>query len=183
MVDSVLSDSEASGVRAIVLPAVEGALLLPGAMLAEVIPCESLDVSPEPPVWMLGRTQWRDRRIPVVWFSKGGAGTDGSTHSAGIPAPRTLKLAVVYALNAQSGFDFYGIACTAVPRPVTASERSVRSSASAGQELWPFLAQAVRVDGEAAFIPDFDALETALGEVAASGATSGIDAANQAAAG
>lgn len=150
----------AETVRSIILPLSGDALLLPGAMLAEVLSCGDLKPIDDAPQWLVGSISWRERELPVIDLSgqRDGPSSEGEQH----------KLAVVYALHASAQLRCYGLLCNAVPRPVQASPLSVKASAGSESVERKFEAQAVRVDGERAYIPDIDALESAMLEGAGS---------------
>ena len=145
-------------VRSILLPLPGDALLLPGAMLAEVLSFGSLQALEEGPAWLLGAMSWRARELPVVDL----AADRGKTRPRASGAPEPHKIAVVYALNTGVHLRCYALLCSAVPRPVLASPLCVRPSGVIENTGRHFEGQAVRVDGEQAYIPDVDALERAM---------------------
>jgi chemosensory pili system protein ChpC len=155
------TNGDAAPVRSIELPIADDAVVIPGAMLAEVLSFEELERVEDAPDWILGTVLWRGRELPVISLAL----TSDRRAVDGKQAQRASKLAVVYALAACDELRCYAVACSGVPRPVLASELSVRVCSTAGHVDRLFAGQAVRVDGKHAYIPDIDALEKALLEV------------------
>ena len=148
-------------VRAMVLPMGGDYAVVPSAMLAEVVTRSTLTVRPDAPGWVRGSITWRTREVPVV--SLGRAALERVVEAdAG-----QRKLAILFALSGTTALPAYAVECDAVPRPVLASEASTRLT-STSSEGRPFSKLSVRIDGEAAFVPDLDALETAMLEGAQS---------------
>ena len=155
-------DDQAAGatqiLRSVFLPLPGDGLLLPGAMLAEVLTFGSLRAVPDTPPWVIGSMSWRGRELPVVNL----AASAGGARRLNGEDTKPFKRAVVYALNPGVNLRCYALLCSAVPRPVLSSALRVQAASESANTGRMFAALAVRVDGARAYIPDVDALEAAM---------------------
>jgi len=146
-------------VRAVLVPLVHEALLVPTAVVAEVAPYAGPLAMPGVPAWVLGSVDWRGRSIPVVSMdvAMGGA--------AGVVAGQRTRIAVLRTLDAHPEMPLYGLLASGTPRVLQASAESLHR-VEAGAGMPPFVLERVTVAGtETALIPDLDSLQTSLLEL------------------
>jgi chemosensory pili system protein ChpC len=149
-----------TGVRSLLIPVEETNLLLPGTVIAEIIPY----VPPAPPGeraapnWLLGSISWREQRIPLISFDL--LTGDGA---AGEATPRS-RVVVLKGLSAQVGLPFYGIVSRQIPRLLRLQEESLELVDAEG-DTTPGVQCQVLADGESAAIPDLPFIEQQLAAV------------------
>lgn len=156
-----MSDADykpADEVRGVLIPVGENNLLLPNAVVAEVIDYRDPtgEVDPADAAWLLGRVSWRQRMLPLVAFE----GLLGGAFSL----PRRARIAICHALDPASEYDFIGIVSGGIPRLVRVQESAIETL-NLGQdyETKPVLAR-VRLNDVVALIPDMDQLGQLLAE-------------------
>lgn len=145
----------ADAVRSLFVPVTGGTLLLPGTVVAEIVPyAEPGPVSAGADPWLVGLFDWRDYRIPLVAYEA----------AFGQPVPTSgsaTRIAVLKALSNLDGLPYFGIIAQQIPRLVTVQEDSIERLDAEGESA-AFAGQAVLANGEPAVIPDLDWLETQL---------------------
>ncbi len=138
---------------AVLLPLAEQNLLVPAAVVAEVVDY----VQPEPedswPSWVLGVFPWHGRMLPLV-----------SVQAAmGLPTTpaqvRRARIVVLHTLGGEAGLPRYALLVTDTPRVISIWPEFVHAATTrpAGE---PYVRQRVSLpDAESAIIPDLDALQ------------------------
>ena len=147
---------QATALRAVLLPLQQQDLLLPAAVIAEVVDY----VEPEPgdswPAWVLGVFVWHGQRLPLVSMEA----------ALGLKSPRELgrraRIVVLHTLGGSPGLPRYGLLVHDTPRVVSIWPESLRGS-DPGEGAEPYVRQRVTLpEAELAIIPDLDALQSAL---------------------
>lgn len=146
-------------IRGVLIPLQSGQLLLPNAAVAEVIDYRQPAVQENAPEWLLGSTDWRQRKLPVIRLET----------LLGLPVSGDSvrqRIAVCHSLNEDARRPFFGIVTAAIPRLVRIREEmlSGRDADSSLVEA-PLLAE-VLFDGVEAMIPDLARIERLLVEAA-----------------
>jgi len=144
-------------VRCLALPIVGENILVPNAMVAEVLSANAVSLAVGGPEWLLGNIAWRSTALPLVCMEAalGGARCEVGTRS---------KVVVLNALSENDLLENYAVLVQGIPHQVLATEQTVvRDTPINGAR--PFVAVDLRVEGERAFIPDLDAVEEALLDV------------------
>lgn len=140
-------------VQTLLLPLQQAALLVPTALVAEVVNVDD-DLQPLPggADWMLGLLNWRARPVPVVSFEAllgGAAATRG----------RRSKIVVFYPLPGRKPHEYFGLLTAAEPQPREFTDLETANLKGAAVESGnAYLAMSLRLDNLTAGIPDFDAL-------------------------
>ncbi len=142
-----------------------GQLLLPNATISEVLSYSAPEPVEEGPDWLLGRLRWRGWRLPLVAFSPlSGQGAE----AAGLGS----KIVVLKALGGDPRLPFFALLTHGFPRLVTIAADVLLDAGddeSDASTALPFGVRArVRLNDEDAFIPDIDAIETAVRDALAS---------------
>lgn len=141
-----------ANIHSLLLPLQDHLLLLPNAAVAEIIDYRDPQSLNDIPAWCLGKVTWRGLEIPLVSY-EAFVGGEASGESS------RLRIAVLNTLNGNHEVPFVGVVLKGIPRLLTAASDSV--SAEAGAATAGILAQ-VQAGGEAALIPDIDALERSV---------------------
>jgi chemosensory pili system protein ChpC len=140
-------------VRSVLIPLGDRQLLLPNAVVAEVMGYQTPDALEGVPEWFLGNLAWRGIMIPVISFeAMSGAEVVTPGHRG--------RIAIMNALNNHPRFSHYGLVVQAIPSLVRVSIDNVMPAASSGEdEDSPLIRQAVDLDMSPSYIPDLDEME------------------------
>lgn len=141
-------------VRSLVLPLERGNVLVPGALISEVISYVEARPVANAPAWILGVISWRGIALPVVSME---IATGGMSPTVGVRA----RVAVLSTLSSESEVSFYGVVVQALPKVVLASKETVRAKTDQGT-LPPFVYAEVELESGYAMIPNFQGLEAEL---------------------
>ncbi len=143
-------------IRCLMIPLqTEVSLLLPNAAVAEIIDFHGVSALPDKPDWVVGETDWRQRRLSVVRFEI----LLGEAMPVDNPRQRIV---VCHVLDPQAKRPFVGLVAANIPRLVRIQESMLEGMSM--PERWqeqPFRA-ALRCDGQTVIIPDLPALEREL---------------------
>jgi len=143
-------------VRAVQIPLHSGQLLLPNTSVAEVAGYREPRQLPDSPDWLLGMVDWRQQELPLVCF-------DGLL---GMPLKKMgvrARLAICNTLGENSLFPHIAVLAQSIPRLVRVSEEMVEVDPEPLELSEPVLQQ-VLINGEKAWIPDLDVLESLVEE-------------------
>ena len=153
---SFVSKTANGGVRSALIPLSEGALLLPNAVVAEVIGYRVPEPVEGAPDWFLGRVAWREKLLPVISFEKVLGRTAGEVgHRA--------RIIIVYGLGGDGvTLPYYAILARTIPRLSQVSAVNIEEHPDDAQH--DTVAAHVLVDGEEAWIPNVDALTNMINE-------------------
>ncbi|MEN1957450.1 chemotaxis protein CheW [Luteimonas changyuni] len=150
-----------------VLMQVEGArLLMPNAMIAEVLSYAPPEPLADAPDWLLGRIRWRGWQLPLASFSRlaGIADDAGGLGS---------KVVVLKALGGDSHLPYVALLTKGFPRLVTVSRDALVADAGEGDadgdapQLPLGVLMRVLLNDEPTLLPDVDAIEGAIREALA----------------
>ena len=141
-------------VRSVWVPLADGYLLLPNALVAEVVgysPPEPIDKAPD---WLLGRSSWRGENLPLISFER--------LIGRQLPTPgKRARIMVLYGLGDYvEQLPYYGLLALDTPRLLRASVKTLEPDPHL--EAMPGIAQGALI-GEGinqrpAWIPDVDYL-------------------------
>ncbi len=141
-------------VRTVLLPLHYGQLLLPNASVAEVAAFRESSELPGSPEWLLGVIRWQWKEIPLICFDT----------LVKMPPKKTgirARIAICYTLGGNPKRPFLGILTQSIPHLARATEDVIESDPEPS-ELGSGVIQQVLVNGEKAWIPDLDAIESML---------------------
>ena len=143
-------------VHALLVPLQQIALLVPTALIAEVVNLEDLVPVPRGPNWMLGALNWRARAVPVVSF-------DALLGHVPQPPGRRAKLVVFYPLEGRQSWEYFAVMAASEPQPRAFSDQdATQLKGAVAVNSSPYVAMALNLAGELAMIPDFHALHRAF---------------------
>lgn len=146
-------------IRSLVVPLDRELMLLPGSVVAEVVPYKEPEPAPEgAPAWLVGMVSWREQRVPLLSIEAFISGNAA-------PAPSSsARIAILKTLDTSRGFPFYGLLTRQIPRLVSV-QPDVVEPAVAGDTPRHGIAADLLFNGEPIMIPDVDALEAGLSAV------------------
>jgi chemosensory pili system protein ChpC len=147
-----MSQAATKEVRSVLIPLNELQLLLPNAVIAEVIGYQQ----PEPPEgekpdWYVGSYVWRGVIIPVVSF-------EGMLGERVIMPGHRGRIMVMNTLGQDQKLTHIGLLVQAIPSLVRVGANNV-VPVSPEDELDPLIKQQVELDLNPAMIPDLDEIE------------------------
>lgn len=151
-------DPEENTVRCLALPIVDEQILVPNAVVAEVFAAHTVSPASGGPDWLLGSLTWRDRVLPLICM-------EAALGGARLEAGARSKIVVINALSASEPLENFAVLLQGIPHQVLATDHTVTLESPINGAR-PFVALDLQVEGERAFIPDLDAVEKALLEVA-----------------
>ena len=139
---------------AMLVPITGEALLVPGTVIAEMIPYREPDQVEGKPDWFLGEVTWRDEKVPVISFELARNGEY---------QPRTTetRIAVINGVSGDSTLPFYAMPVEGIPRSIKLEPDDIvqlkdKKHTADVIKMW------VKASGVEAVIPDFDKLEEKL---------------------
>ena len=145
-------------VRSVLIPLGDRQLLLPNAVVAEVMGFQVPDPVKGAPEWFLGNLAWRGVMIPVVSFE---AMLGGEALTPG----HRGRIAILNALGDQPRLSHYGLVVQAIPSLMRVSSDNVIPVIREEVADNPLIRQSVDLDMSPAFIPDLDEMERQIGSV------------------
>jgi chemosensory pili system protein ChpC len=138
---------------ALLVPVTGQLLVVPGAVVAEIIKRRDLQRPPAAPDWLLGTLLWHHEKLPVLSFEalNGHAGPDPGHGS---------RIVILSTLSDVAPARNYAILAQGVPHLLllTAADVQAVDAPAPG----PAERMKVRVHGQDAAIPDFDFIEQHL---------------------
>lgn len=139
-------------VRSLLIPMEDGYLLLPSSVIAEVVGYSEPEAMPgDYPSWLLGRFNWRGRRIPCVSFE---------VINGGVPTARAARarVLVLKALSDRPDLPHFAMVAQGIPKLVNIDVDSLETMDDAMDDA-AAVAMAMVALGEPAFIPDMRYME------------------------
>lgn len=149
-----------SEVRSVLIPLANRQLLLPNAVVAEVIGYQEADPVEGQPTWFLGNMAWRGVLIPVVSFEALLGGEVATPGHRG-------RIAIMNALGGNPRLSHFGVVVQAIPSLVRVSADNVLPLPEDADQGDPLIRQGVEIDLSPAYIPDLDEAERRIMEVVA----------------
>lgn len=148
------TSSQDNSVSALLLRLQQRELLIPKAMVADVLSWSNeafIAASGSDSSWRLGKYYWQDERIPLLCFEK-----LMQTPSA---QEDLLKRKVVVLKSSRAEYidRHYAIHCRGFPKPLILSEQSLDFLDSESDQEW--IAHSISIGSRVLDIPDFAALE------------------------
>ncbi len=145
-------------VRGVLLAHFSQQLLLPNAVMAEVIGYREPRLSlGDTPKWYRGDILWRQFTTPIVRLDMDMTDMEDGKEQVGVRA----RIAVCYALDADPERPYIGFVTNSVPRLVHVDADNVRPDrhAEIPESIAKLVGAAVRVRDESALIPNMAAIE------------------------
>jgi chemosensory pili system protein ChpC len=147
MAETAKEDSE---IRVIVAPLASGRVLLPGSVVAEVVPQQQPEPLPDTPDWMLGEMSWNGWQVPVISY----AGI--IDEAVDDPLSDKTRILIFKTLSETAPVPFVGMLIQGLPKLARLTKDSLEEPAN--QDCPKGVFQKVLLDGREAVIPDLDAI-------------------------
>lgn len=145
-------------VRGVLLPLQAGQLLLPNTSISEVVGYRQPDSHPQnAPEWLLGNMSWRQFQVPLINFD---LLLDKRQREIG----QRARIAICNSISGLVQRPYIAILLRTIPRLAKVTEATIAPVDETGEPL-PMIARHVSINGQEAWIPDLDALETELSRI------------------
>lgn len=150
-------DEIRTDLRGVLVPISETRLLLPNAVIAEVITFVSPDPVATKATWLLGKVDWRNYKLPLISIAS----------FAGFVSRESLlnvKIAILKGLSGQAKVPYMAVLTQGFPKLTVIGPETVQVDTVADKR--PGIALSVRLtaDDSDAHIPDMDAIEAAVAQ-------------------
>ena len=146
-----MSQTEVTEIRCVLIPLASSRLLLPNAVVAEVMDFQAPVPRDGMPEWYLGDLVWRGTSVPLVSLE----GMLGG--SVAVPGRRSRTL-VLNTLNGNQELTHIALIAQALPTLVRVTLDNLEPS-KVRSDLGALISQSVSVNNSLSLIPDLDALE------------------------
>jgi len=146
-------------IRALMITVANGRVLVPNALVSEIITAASPEPIAGAPSWIRGRVNWRGWRVPLFSFSMlaGMAETEPALNA---------KITLLKALGGNPRMPFLAMTCIGFPRltTVAAAELLPAGSAGVGARRRPGILMEILLREDRAMLPDLPSIETMISE-------------------
>ncbi len=140
----------------VMIPVSRRQLILPNVSIAEVVDYASNDAGTGAPDWLAGRLEWRGLNLPVISYDAANGGT------LSVPGENRGRIVVLNTISDNNKkLRFMALITQGIPSQVRITEDQVKRLDG---ENGPADLMQVEVDGEAAWIPNLDYLESLASE-------------------
>jgi chemosensory pili system protein ChpC len=144
--------SNTQEIRGVLVPVGSRHLLLPNAAVAEVIGFEDPQPQDNAPDWLLGRIDWRGRRIPVISWERAVEGNEPDWSAS------RVRIVLLNTLNGNPALTHIGVLSVGIAR-LARIRADTLSEEPMGEVASPLVRASVIITGVPAWIPDLDELE------------------------
>lgn len=146
-----------SEIYSLLVPLVDGRLIVPRACVAEVIGFQPPAEMAGAPPWYLGTVPWNGRTIPLVSF-------EGTCNQGIPPATGRSRIVVFHCLGSRVEGGYFGLVSQGFPQLVRVSSDVVRPDHTRSfPERHPVICQ-VRMINEVPLVPDIEMLEEMIAD-------------------
>ena len=148
----------ANEIRAVLIPIeTDRKLLLPNAMVAEVMAMRSIDDSAAEDDWVLGTVSWRGWDIPLIDFGL----LTGYQNDEPADPVRTDNIAVLKCINHPEDLPYFAVLSRGIPKLQLVSRGDIQLHEEQ-DVVHHAIASLVSIEEEMADIPNMNYLETQL---------------------
>lgn len=136
----------------VMIPVSGRQLLLPNVSIAEVVDYASNEAGTGAPDWLAGHLDWRGLSLPVISYDAANGGT------LSVPGENRGRIVVLNSVSAnKKALRFMALITQGIPSQVRITEEQIKQMDA---ENGPADLMLVEVDGEMAWIPNLDYLES-----------------------
>lgn len=149
-------------IKCIILTLRKENVIVPDALVAEIISVKDIEEVKNAPVWLLGKMKWRNEDVPLLSFEAAGGDKSAKVNL-------NTQAVVLYAVGNNgdtSESPFVALVMSGVPHLSQFTRDQIKSDDEVVQDH-PMIAQKVRINGARVSILDVDAMVDMVSEVAA----------------
>ncbi len=151
-------------IKCIILTLRKDNVIVPNALVAEVVSVKDIKDTDEGPAWFLGNMKWRGADVPLLSFEASGGEQVSRVNL-------NTQAVVLYAVGASGdvkGEPYLGLVMSGVPHVSHFSREQIKTDIEELEnESHPMVAQKVRINGASVSILDVDAMVAMVEELAA----------------
>lgn len=136
-------------IHTLIIPLVDFALLVPSALVAEVVHASELVPMPCSEKWLMGMLSWRARPVPVISF-------DALLGADLVSNTSQSKIVIFYPLSKRKAWDFFGVLTSGEPQPQTFADANELNNTV--ESASPYLATTIKLERGNVGIPAMDVL-------------------------
>jgi chemosensory pili system protein ChpC len=154
--------TKATQLKCVILTLRRVNILLPNAMVAEIISVKDLKKSENTPGWYIGKMDWRGEAIPLLSFEAAGGDEIANVNL-------NTQAVVLYAVSKSgeiSDSPFIGLVMSGVPHVTRFSRKQINIDSDPSDDH-PMVAQKVRINGASVSILDVEAMVDMVDKLAA----------------
>jgi chemosensory pili system protein ChpC len=148
-------DEIRTDIRGVLVPISDTRLLLPNAVIAEVITFVSPDPVATKATWLLGKVNWRNYRLPLISIAS-------FAGFVGRESLLNVKIAILKGLSGKAEVPYLAVLTQGFPKLTVIGPESVQVDTVADKRPGIALTVRLTLDESEAHIPDLDAIETAV---------------------
>lgn len=146
-------------IRALMITVANGRVLVPNALVSEIITAASPEPIAGAPAWIRGRVNWRGWRVPLFSFSMlaGLAETEPALNA---------KITLLKALSGNPRMPFMAMTCIGFPRLTTVGSDELLPAPNAGKgaRRRPGILMEILLREDRAMLPDLPSIESMITE-------------------
>ena len=153
-------DEIRTDLRGVLVPISETRLLLPNAVIAEVITFVSPDPVATKATWLLGKVNWRNYKLPLISM----AAYAGFANRESL---LNVKIAILKGLSGNAQVPYVAVLTQGFPKLTVIGPETLQVDTVAEKRAGIAMSVRMTVDESDAHIPDLDAIEMAIAEALA----------------
>lgn len=145
-------------IRALMVTVASGRVLVPNALVSEIITAAAPEPVPGAPAWIRGRVNWRGWRVPLFSLSI-------LAGIADVESPLNAKVTVLKALGGNPRLPFIAMTCVGFPRLTTVASNELLPAGDAESDAERRgVLMDVLLREDRAMLPDLPAIQTLIEE-------------------
>lgn len=147
-----MADNKQS-IKCVILTLRKENVLLPNALVAEIVSVKDVEVVENMPAWFLGKMHWRGAEVPLLSFEAAGGEAISKVNL-------NTQAVVLYAVGTDdqvSETPYLALVMSGVPHVSHFSREQIRADQETESDN-PMVAQKVRINGASVSILDVDAM-------------------------
>lgn len=149
-------------IKCVILTLRKENVIVPNALVAEIISVKDIEQGENAPAWFLGRMKWRGADVPLLSFEAAGGDQISKVNL-------NTQAVVLYAVGKSGEINHYpymGLVMSGVPHVSHFTREQIKTDNEALGEH-PMVAQKVRINGASVSILDVDAMVDMVSDAAA----------------
>ncbi|MCK4834245.1 MAG: chemotaxis protein CheW [Gammaproteobacteria bacterium] len=153
---------DTESIKCVILTLRRENVIVPNALVAEIISVKDIETSDGGPDWFLGNMKWRGADVPLLSFEASGGEKVSKVNL-------NTQAVVLYAVGDADDLGdhpYLGLVMSGVPHVSHFTRKQVKSDFDDG-EPHPMVAQKIRINGASVSILDVDAMVAMVEEAAA----------------
>lgn len=149
-------------IKCVILSLRKHNVILPNALVAEIVTVKDIEESENSPAWFLGNIQWRGADVPLLSFEAAGGEKISKVNL-------NTQAVVLYAVGKDGEVNkspYVGLIMSGVPHISHFSREQIKTDDEILEDH-PMIAQNVRINGASISVLDVDAMAVMVAELAA----------------